>query len=373
MNFKKAIPIAIPAAIIIVAFIITVTLRENENGRNLKVEKNTSKKTNEPLYRCYPIMGTWAEISLYGDKKKSKKAADAIYDVFKRVNAVCSRFDKNSELSKLNKTAKKNPFKCSDMLWDILSKSRHFYDLSHGAFDVTITPLMKLWGFYRKQDKIPSDKQIKEALSKVGLNKVKFDEHNHSVYFTKHEMKIDLGGIAKGYAVDLAYEAANKNGVKAGIINLGGNIRCYSNPPPGKKDYVIGIRDPFEKDKIMKGAIKIKGQSLSTSGNYEQYVIIGGERFTHIINPKTGYPIKDMAAATVLCKSAIWADALSTSVFLNGEKFAKEIHEKFPGIDILVVTGYKENPNSIKIFKFGKIWDQISETLVSSKANRITI
>jgi FAD:protein FMN transferase len=356
MKNIKYISALFPTLIILVAFGVLFF-----NNKNKTEEQQTNLQ--QPTYRSYPIMGTWAEISLYGDKKDTDKAFDIVQKVFNEVNDTCSRFKKDSELSELNRTAAIKPFKCEKMLWDVLVKSKFFYELSGGSFDVTITPLMELWGFFRKQNKIPTHSQIKAALGKVGLNKVVFNEKDHSIFFKNKNIKIDLGGIAKGYAVDLAYEAIKYLNIKAGVINLGGNIRTFPNPPPGREYYSIGVRDPFDKNKIMNGTVKILGKSLATSGDYEQFVIIDGERFTHIINPITGYPIKDMAADTIICNSALWTDALSTSVFLKGEEFAANIHKKYPDIDILVVRGYKDKPSTIKITKLGKVWSQIEEPL----------
>ena len=359
MKIKKIIPVLVPACIIVIALGV-LFVRTNSNSSNAVNEEVLTEK---PAYRCYPIMGTWAEISLYGDKKNTDKALGIIQNIFNEVNDTCSRFKKDSELSELNRTAAERPFKCDDMLWDVLIKSKFFYELSDGAFDVTITPLMELWGFFRKQDKIPTHSQIKKALEKVGLNKVVFNKKDHSIYFKTKGIQIDLGGIAKGYAVDAAYDAVKNLDINAGVINLGGNIRTFPAPPPGRSFYSIGVRDPFDKDKIMNGAVQVLDRSLATSGDYEQYVIINGERFTHIINPKTGYPVKDMAADTIICSSALWADGLSTSVFLEGEDFAAKIHKKYPDIDILVVRGYKDKPETIKITKFGEIWQQVEVPL----------
>jgi FAD:protein FMN transferase len=352
---KKKIPI-----FIITILIVIIGLFHIINVFNKEVKTETiSKLTNNPVIRTYPIMGTWAQISLYGSQKNIDIAMTRIHKVFTEVNQSCSRFSPNDELYQLNKTAYYKPFKCSKMLWKALTESLYFYKLTDGRFDVTVTPLMKLWGFYKKQNSIPTQTEINNALDKVGLNKVIFSYKNHSVKFTKPGMSIDLGGIAKGYAVDLAYDSIKDLNIKSGVINLGGNIRCLPNPPPGKKDYLIGIRDPFNKSKLMDGSLKLLNASLATSGDYEQYIILDGKRFTHIISPITGYPIKDMAETTIIAPSALWTDALSTSVFICGKKFAEKICKEFKDISILIVKGYHDKPETIKIYKYGNIWKNI--------------
>ena len=346
---NKFLAALIPSAIILTGLIVLFsTSHKPEN-------------TEQPLTRTYPIMGTWAQISLYGDPKTTNEAFIRIQNAFNQVNNHCSRFIPKSELSKLNASAYDRPFKCSKLLWNALQQSNFFYKMTDGAFDITITPLMKLWGFYRKQNKIPSKQEISVALTKVGMNKVKFNSKNKTVSFSIKGITLDLGGIAKGYAVDLAYDSIKDLNIKSGIINLGGNIRTLQEPPPGKKHYIIGVRDPFDKSEIMNGAVKVNNEALATSGDYEQFVVIDGKRFTHIINPLTGYPIKDMAASTIICKNATWADALSTSVFLKGRNFAEKLHQKYPDINILIVKGYESQPDTIKVFKFGKVWQQIEE------------
>ena len=189
--------------------------------------------------------------------------------------------------------------------------------------------------------------------------KLFFNPKNRSIYFKKPGIQLDLGGIAKGYAVDYAYDSIKKYDIKSGVINLGGNIRFLPNPPPGKELYFAGIRNPFHKDEIMNGTLKLVNTSLATSGDYEQYIILNGIRFTHIINPKTGYPVKNMAAVTIVDQSALICDALSTAVFINGVKFANKIHKKLPSVNILIVKGYHDQPKSIKTIKIGKIWKNI--------------
>jgi FAD:protein FMN transferase len=355
--FIKFISCAVPALIILTA--LTLVLLRDKKDTITKSDINTALKTSTPVYRRYPVMGTWAEITLYADRETAEPAMDEIYESLNKINNVCSRFNPQSELSRLNASAAEQPFKCSMLLWDILIESKYFYDLSEGSFDITITPLMKLWGFYQKQNKIPSKKEIKNALTFVGLSKVVFNSENRSVFFKKPGIQIDLGGIAKGFAVDYAYKRIKKYNIHSGVINLGGNIRFFPAPPPGKKYYSAGIRNPFRKTEIMDGTLKLLNVSLATSGDYEQFIVLDGKRFAHIINPKTGYPVKDMAAVTIIAPSALACDALSTAVFINGNEFAQEIHKKFPDIDIMTVKGYHKTPTAVKVIKLGKIWKNV--------------
>jgi len=356
---KKIIAVALPALIIVIAMIVLFVSKRNKQRDN-KSYSTHSSKSDKPITRNYPVMGTWADITLYGDSDAVDEAMTEIYNSFEKINTVCSRFDKNSELSRLNREAADHPFICSDILWDILQKSKFFYELSSETFDVTVTPLMKLWGFYRKQNRIPSDKEIKKVLEIVGFDKIIFNEKDHSVSFKVEGVDIDLGGIAKGYAVDYAFNNIKNPAIKSGLINLGGNIRCFPNPPPDKKYYNIAVRNPFNKNTLLNGSLHLLNKSLATSGDYEQFIMLDGKKFSHIINPKTGYPVNFMNSVTIVTKSALWCDALSTSIFLNGAKFAENIHKQYPNVDILLIESMVDKDSKIKVIKFGNIWKEVS-------------
>ncbi len=309
----------------------------------------------DPLVRQIPVMGTFAEIKLYGNPETANSAALLIQDKFQEVEKNLSIFDPKSEASMMNSTAYEKPFKCSGMLWEIIRKSRHFYELSDHGFDVSAGPLMELWGFYKKTEKLPDQVEIDKTLARTGLDKVIFDDEARTVRFTVPGMRLDFGGIAKGYAVDLAAESAKSAGIKSGIINLGGNLYCFGEPPPGKTKYTVGIRNPFNVEDIC-GTVEIIGRSVSTSGNYEKYVVIEGRRFTHIMNPKTGLPVEGMIAVSIITDSACDADALSTSFFVKGKSILENVVSEFPGIQILMIGGdAKENA---KVDKIGTVWPE---------------
>ncbi|MFA7232025.1 MAG: FAD:protein FMN transferase [Victivallaceae bacterium] len=326
-----------------------------------------NKKRNEPkpeeiipkIERFYPSMSTITQATFYGKPELTAKAADKVQEVFSQIEDTCNIFDKNSEISKLNASAFDKPFKCSPLLWEVLLRSRKAYDISGGTFDITAKPLMTLWGFYQKRgDSLPSEAEIKEAMVKVGLNKVTFDDQNRTVKFTVPGMSFDLGGIAKGFAVEMAAEEVTKLGIIRGVINLGGNMYCFPQPPPGKEAYTVGVRNPLNKDGLC-GVIEIKKKSMATSGNYERYVTINGKQYTHIMNPKTGMPVEGMLAVTVLTAKAGDADYLSTAVFINGPEFAKKILPEFPNSSILVIRRSPRDNAKIETIKIGKGWKNI--------------
>jgi thiamine biosynthesis lipoprotein len=300
-------------------------------------------------------MGTVAETVIYGPREAAEKASDAVRDVFFVIEKTCNIFDPESELSKLNASAFEKPFKCGPLLWEVLCESRDAWRLSGGDFDITAKPLMDLWGFYRKRERLPSKEETAETLARVGLDKVLFDDNERTVRFTVKGMSFDLGGIAKGFAVDKAYESAVRAGVSRGVINLGGNMRFFPLPPPGKESYTLGIRNPLGKDSVC-GKINALAVSVATSGNYERYVTIDGVQLTHIMNVKTGEPVKNMLSATVVTPSALTADILSTTVFIKGDAFAADVCAKIPRTSALIIKNNPGNPLSPVITKFGPAW-----------------
>jgi FAD:protein FMN transferase len=304
----------------------------------------------EKIDRTYPVMGTIAQVTFYGTREKCEQAADAVHDAFTEVSTVCNLYDPNSELSQLNKTAFDKAFKCSDLLWSMLQQGRRAHTLSDGAFDISARPLMLLWGFYRKRgETLPTEAETLEALAKTGLDKVIFNDQEKGVKFTVRGMSFDLGGMAKGAAVDRAADAVLKLGIRCGIINLGGNMRCLPEPPPKRSAYVIGVRDPFKKDGVC-GRVEVLNKALATSGNYERYVTIKGKQYTHIMNVQTGKPVSDMFSVTVIAPTALATDIFSTAVFIKGTDFAREVVKEHPNISFLVIQpGPHDKPLITKI------------------------
>lgn len=275
-------------------------------------------------------MGTLAAFTFYAPPEKAQAAAKAAQTEFERIIAIANLYDPQSELSRLNASAYHAPFACSDDLWILLQEARQAYEFSGGAFDITAKPLMLLWGFYRKQHpgKLPTQTEIDAARANVGLDKVEFDDENQTVRFTRPGMAIDLGGIAKGYAVDLAAHAAEEQGIRRGVIDLGGNLRLLQ-PPPGLKFYKVGIRDPRKRDQLTEEVLELVNTAVSTSGDYERFIEIAGKKYGHIMDPATGLPAHHDYSVTVTAPSALLADWLSTTLYLR-----PELAPEFPGVTI---------------------------------------
>lgn len=308
------------------------------------------------MSRSVPAMGTILEIKLYGEKASLPGAADAAAGEIRRIEKVFSIFG-DGEAVWINDSASKAPVKCSTEMWSIIMECRKYHQVSGGAFDITIRPMMQLWGFYMKREQMPSDGEIKEALARTGFEKLRLDEKEKTIFFTVDGMSLDFGGIVKGYAVDRAVAKIMEKGVMSGFVNLGGNIRTLPEPPPGKESYKIGVRHPTRSSDICGFAEIADGKALATSGNYERYVVLENKHITHIINPDGGRPVENMLSVTVIAPDAMVADALSTSVFIGGCGLAAKIHSGNPQIEFLVIrrgAGGRE-----RVEKFGDSWGEI--------------
>ncbi|MBO7327313.1 MAG: FAD:protein FMN transferase [Lentisphaeria bacterium] len=288
-----------------------------------------------PCFRTvFPVMGTVSTISVYSSEAELTEAFKISKKEFDAVEKLCSLYNIQSELSLINTNASHAPVKCSEDMWHLLMRSKAAYIESDGHFDITVKPLMDLWGFYRKRDCAPAENEIKAVMKRVGFDKVILDEKEKTILFSIPGMELDMGGIAKGYAVDRAAAAVSAAGIDSGVIDIGGNLRMLSQPPPGKKYYAIGIRDPEKKKKILPGVLKVApGMAVSSSGDYERFVTYNGVRHSHIISPKTGYPA-NISAVTVVASKAMDADIFSTACCLGGKKSAKKLQKKFPEIKI---------------------------------------
>ena len=301
----------------------------------------------------FSTMSTTASVDLWHkDRAKVKQALAAAHGAIREVEKTCNIFDPESELSQLNAKAAEEPFVCGDLLWEVLTYARTFYRDSAGAFDVTIDPLMKLWGFHSKRETLPSDEEIAAAKALTGLDKVEFDDARHSVRFTVPGMSINLGGIAKGFALDRAAAAVRALGITTGWIEIGGNILALPKKNGGGR-YSAGIKNPFRKDTLL-GHVPMRDAAISTSGNYERYVVIDGRQYTHIIDPATGLPVADMDAVTVIVPAGkdvppgVASDAISTSVFIAGPDAVAGWMKRFPGLRVLIVRGPSDRPELLQ-------------------------
>ena len=338
-------------------------------------------------------MNTYVTYRLYlRDKESAAPVFKIVNGSFRDVNAMCNRFDPKSELARLNENAYGEKFKCSPELWELLMKAREMYDLSGGAFDISVGPLTAIWkDRFRKT--LPTDEEIAAAKAKVGLNKVIFYKDEMSVRFTVEGMSLDLGGIAKGAALDLtkkrlegktaiganlsedapfmewleAHFRGKATDLDCGFINAGGNVITLPEPPPKEEKYTVVIQNPVDPKGEPCARAEMLDESVSTSGNYERYVVIDGKHYTHIVDPVSGRPVENMLSVTVITKHAVDADALSTAIFIKGKDFAVEMKEKFPDLRVLMFYIDSARPGQVQTFSIGEWKDLKVPVLPSAK------
>ena len=276
------------------------------------------------LYKDSRIMlGTFVEVT-----SPNRKAAQIIFEEIKRIENLLSKYNPESEVSKLNKLGN---LKVSPETFYIIKKSKEFWQVSDGAFDITVAPLVDLWGFTDKKYSVPEEERIKNVLELVGTDKIIFNIDDSVIKFSVSGMKIDLGAIAKGYAVDCAVKKLKENNIKSCLINAGGQI--YALGDKFGLPWKIAVRNPRGKDVI--DYLALKDKAVSTSGDYEQYFIKGKKRYAHIFNPKTGYPADSgVVSVTVIAQDGITCDALSTAIFVLGKEKGQELAQKFPGVEV---------------------------------------
>ncbi|MBO4631847.1 MAG: FAD:protein FMN transferase [Lentisphaeria bacterium] len=303
--------------------------------------------------RTFPMMGTMGRITIYSDREDlPEKALNQVQKTIGEIEKACNIFHPESELSRLNRTAYEKEFACSPLLWEMLAAADHYCRFTGGAYDPTIAPLMKLWGFRRKRQTLPSAPEIAEAMKQVGWNRVKLDPEKHSIRFLSKGIGIDFGGIAKGFALEKAMEILRRNGVRRAILDFGGNIGCIM--PEKHEPFRIGIRDPESPAELL-DTIEMRNCCIATSGNYERYVIIQGKQYAHIMDPRTGLPVSGVLSVTVVTPHGTDSDALSTAIFVRGEKFAEEVCRKLPDTGVLMVRSAPDTSSGRSIRRFGSL------------------
>ncbi|MBI4972887.1 MAG: FAD:protein FMN transferase [Candidatus Omnitrophica bacterium] len=272
------------------------------------------------------MMGTFVEVT-----SPDKQAAGIAFAEIKRIEDLLSKYKPESEVSQLNKTGK---IKASPETIYVLKKAKEFWLASEGAFDITVGPLVQLWGFKDKNYYVPKDEEIKKILNLVGFEKILFKDNDNVVEFSFPEMSIDLGAIAKGYAVDCAIDKIRAAGITSCLINAGGDIYALGNR--FGRPWRIAIQDP--RGKKFFAYLELENQAIATSGDYEQYFLKRQKRYAHIFDPQTGYPANSgLVSVTVVAGDCLTADALATSLFVLGKDKGQKLAEKFPQTKIKLI------------------------------------
>ena len=290
------------------------------------------------------IMGTFVHVvAVAEDAGTAKKCVRVALEEIRKVDDLMSDYKSDSEISRVNREADKRAVKVSESTYEVLQRSVEFSKITGGAFDVTVGPLVALFRNAKENKVAPSEDQIALARSKVGFEKLKLNSEKKTVQFSDNGMLLDLGGIAKGYAIDKAIEAAQRCGAIGAMVDIGGDVRCFGLPPAGKDHWLIGLQDPNSAIEGIEGGelllvLKVINAAVATSGDYQQFVLIEGKRYSHIMDRRTGTSTEGLSSVTIIADNATDADALATSVSVMGAEKGLALIEKLPNTEAILIT-----------------------------------
>lgn len=282
------------------------------------------------------LMGCSFEFTVVAeDEISASHYIDMARSEIKRIEKIISSWDSSSETSLINKNAGIQPTKVSDELFNLIERAIKISKLTNGAFDISYASMDKIWKFDGSMKEMPSPELVKESIAHIDFTNIELDNEKKTVYLRNKGMRIGFGGIGKGYAADKAKELLMKNGVTAGIINASGDLNTWGTQPDGK-EWMVAIINPLNKSKVFSW-LPVKNGAVVTSGDYENYVTFNGQRYSHIIDPRTGYPSKGILSVTIFTSSAEIADALATSIFVMGVDTGLDLINQLKGIECIIV------------------------------------
>ncbi len=293
------------------------------------------------------LMGTAVESEVnHRDLSISKSALEDSLERMVEVDRLMSIFRPGSEISLVNRVAAARPVHVGEQTFRVLQEAEAISQRSNGVFDVTVYPLMQLWRASRAERRLPSPRQMDAAIARVAWSNLSLNPEGRHVRFRRSEMGIDLGGIAKGYAVDAAANSLAEAGVESGLVNAGGDLRAIGRNRDGRS-WRIGLRHPLAPSRILL-SVFVEDEAVATSGNYFQYFMIGGRRYGHLLNPLTGMSADVPLSATVIAESAMRADGLATAAMLHGTE-ALTFIQGVAGAEGIVVNPRPQDPRRVSV------------------------
>jgi len=290
----------------------------------------------EPYKRTLKLMGSRFDITVVAkDQVEADEYIDLAVSEIIRIEQLISSWDSNSQTSEVNRNAGLNPVKVDAELFDLIQRAIGISKLTDGAFDVSYASMDKIWKFDGSMTVMPSTDSIKASVSKVGFQNIVLDKESSTVFLKLKGMKIGFGAIGKGYAADKAKDLLISKGVVSGIINASGDMNTWGKQPDGN-EWKVAITNPMDKNKVF-ALLPITNGAVVTSGNYEKYVTFNDVRYTHIIDPRSGYPATGIISVTVFAPKAELADALATSVFVMGIEVGLNRINQLPKVECIII------------------------------------
>lgn len=293
--------------------------------------------TPRPVVFHTPTMGTWASLTIV--TADSAAVADVAYRslaALHRVDSLMSNWTDDSEVERINREAARRAVAVEPEVAAVIARAIAVGRESGGAFDITVEPLVRAWGFLGGTPHVPPRGEIERARALVGLDNLRYDPATRTLRFARPGVRIDLGGIAKGYGVDAVAAILRGGGVEDALVDLSGNMVAMGDGA-GHEGWTVGIRDPsLEREAV--AVLRLFDQAVATSGNYEQFVAEGGTRYGHILDPRTGYPARGLASVTVVADHAVDCDAWATAFFVMGADSARALARARDDLSVVLIT-----------------------------------
>jgi len=306
----------------------------------------TSDKTpNEPILvkQDQLVLGTFGSISVYSNSEEEGNAIiDKAYDRIREIENLMSTSIENSDVYNMNKNAGVKPVNIDPSTAEVILEGFEYYSITKEAFNIGLGSLIELWGIGKDWQKVPTSEEIAEAQKHIDLNQLEISKENGTAFIKDPNMLVDLGGIAKGYSVDEAIRILKENGIKSGIVNLGGDVYALGTKIDGTP-WRIGVSNPEIGESNSIARIATSDKSVVSSGDYERYFIENEVRYHHIIDPKTGYPTdNDIVSVTIVSDTSRDGDVLSTAIFILGLDEGLKLIESLPGVEGILILNNRQ-------------------------------
>lgn len=282
-------------------------------------------------------MGGRFDITIVGrDSADAEMNIDTVIREITRIEHLISDWIPETQVSQVNANAGIRPVRVNDEVFALTERALYLSGLTNGAFDISFAAMDRIWKFDGSMTSMPSPEAIARSVEKVGYQDIVLDKINSTVFLKNKGMKIGFGALGEGYAADKCREMMLAKGVRAGIVNGSGDMSAWGKQPDGS-DWVIGINDPLRKGELF-AVIPLKQGAVVTSGSYEKFVVFGGKRYSHIINPATGYPATGLSSVTVFGPSAETANGFSTSLMVMGKDAGLKLLKRHPKYSCVMIT-----------------------------------
>jgi FAD:protein FMN transferase len=303
--------------------------------------------------RKLSMLGSPFEMTVVAkDSVQGNEYIDLAIAEVKRIEYLISDWIPTTQISQVNKNAGIKPIKVDKEVYDLVGRAIKVSQITSGAFDISYASMDKIWKFDGSMKVMPTEEAIKKSVSKIGYKNIILDQKEQTIFLKNEGMKLGLGGIGQGYIADKVKELLLSKGCVSGIVNVSGDINAWGKQPDGKP-WTVGIVNPLNKNKIF-ATFPLENSAVETSGSYEKYVVFNGNRYSHIIDPRSGYPAHGVVSVSVFAKQTEIADALATGIFVLGVEVGIDLVNQLKGIECVIVDdkGKIHSSKGIDIKKF---------------------